>query len=728
MRPRKVRLRSRVLIEYTVRYGSLLLCCTLATALLCGWLLRQYKEQVTASTARSLEIAVQALEKLAARQGEMAREIYLNALSSPEAMAEGELEAKRGIEQLDTFRDALLLNDCVVAFYGTDSYFTNAGRTSAETFEGRTLNLDEQSRARLADRLEKRGEAGCILLRDRSGQGVLMYLYPAPNVYAEDRKVIGYVVREKTMAEYLRSVLPEACCALAVTQDGQTAVRMPREGMPAEKAGALFERLRADGDAPGMGYVPFEYPLPYGMRLYVALDEGYLLADFLLVSRVANGVLIGLALAMAGLLFVLNLGAVRPIQDLSELVRTHAGDAPAGDSRSELLIMREMISHAYVEQDARENRQREANVEMAAQLSRLLLGGFTGREGTVRDFIHSIRPAMKDGAYAVVALACRSGEEAARLYQKMCAREDMICRREQAGEYDAVLLIVGLADPDAQCAQREKICRELLEQAQEVRAVAAAGRAYPRLREIHRSGDETTAILKGRPGAPEGSVLLFERVIRDGGSYVIPANTQSAIQAGVRADDEKATAAACREALEGIRALEGELAKAYAGYLLVQQVTELLREQRFPQRQIAALNAVTGRESSAFEREFLEALGKAFEAAKPEKQPVDEILACIDANYCDNELSLDSLGTQFHMTASNVSKMIKAKTGMNYNDYLSGLRMEQARRLLEITDLKLQEIVLRVGYVDAASFSRKFKALEGESPNEYRVRRREGRI
>ena len=157
-------------------------------------------------------------------------------------------------------------------------------------------------------------------------------------------------------------------------------------------------------------------------------------------------------------------------------------------------------------------------------------------------------------------------------------------------------------------------------------------------------------------------------------------------------------------------------------------MTELLREQRFPQRQIAALNAVTGRESGAFEREFLEALGKAFEAAKPEKQPVDEILACIDANYCDNELSLDSLGTQFHMTASNVSKMIKAKTGMNYNDYLSGLRMEQARRLLEITDLKLQEIVLRVGYVDAASFSRKFKALEGESPNEYRVRRREGRI
>ena len=58
-------------------------------------------------------------------------------------------------------------------------------------------------------------------------------------------------------------------------------------------------------------------------------------------------------------------------------------------------------------------------------------------------------------------------------------------------------------------------------------------------------------------------------------------------RAGVRAGDEKATAAACREALEGIRALEGELAKAYAGYLLVQQVIFCLVIKNFGQQTIA---------------------------------------------------------------------------------------------------------------------------------------------
>lgn len=119
---------------------------------------------------------------------------------------------------------------------------------------------------------------------------------------------------------------------------------------------------------------------------------------------------------------------------------------------------------------------------------------------------------------------------------------------------------------------------------------------------------------------------------------------------------------------------------------------------------------------------LLEALSRALEAIRPKSSPADEILRCIEARCCDSELSLDSLGLQFHMTASNVSKLIKAKTGQSYIDYVSYLRVEEARRLLERTDLRIQEITQRVGYADAASFSRKFKAMQGESPADYRAR------
>jgi AraC-like DNA-binding protein len=55
-------------------------------------------------------------------------------------------------------------------------------------------------------------------------------------------------------------------------------------------------------------------------------------------------------------------------------------------------------------------------------------------------------------------------------------------------------------------------------------------------------------------------------------------------------------------------------------------------------------------------------------------------------------------------------------------EYLHRLRIEAAKRLLETSDLNVQEITSRVGYQDARSFSRLFRAGTGQSPGEYRAR------
>ena len=57
---------------------------------------------------------------------------------------------------------------------------------------------------------------------------------------------------------------------------------------------------------------------------------------------------------------------------------------------------------------------------------------------------------------------------------------------------------------------------------------------------------------------------------------------------------------------------------------------------------------------------------------------------------------------------------------MNYIDYLSKIRMEKAHELLLTTDLTVRTIMETVGYVDKASFSRKFKAWFGVSAQELR--------
>jgi transcriptional regulator GlxA family with amidase domain len=61
-------------------------------------------------------------------------------------------------------------------------------------------------------------------------------------------------------------------------------------------------------------------------------------------------------------------------------------------------------------------------------------------------------------------------------------------------------------------------------------------------------------------------------------------------------------------------------------------------------------------------------------------------------------------------------------TGLTPTDYLHRVRIEVAKRLLETTNLNVQEITVRVGYQDARSFSRLFRVGAGLSPRGYRDR------
>ena len=67
-----------------------------------------------------------------------------------------------------------------------------------------------------------------------------------------------------------------------------------------------------------------------------------------------------------------------------------------------------------------------------------------------------------------------------------------------------------------------------------------------------------------------------------------------------------------------------------------------------------------------------------------------------------------------------LKRRFKAATGSSLIDYLQNLRIEEAKRSLENTDLPIEEISERVGYSDASFFRRLFKRLTGLTPSHYR--------
>ena len=84
------------------------------------------------------------------------------------------------------------------------------------------------------------------------------------------------------------------------------------------------------------------------------------------------------------------------------------------------------------------------------------------------------------------------------------------------------------------------------------------------------------------------------------------------------------------------------------------------------------------------------------------------------------DLSLKTVSNQFHFSSRYFAHIFKKYTGDNYTAYVNNVRMEEAKRLLRMSDMNINEIAKSVGYTDEGHFSRNFKSVVGVRPSEYR--------
>jgi len=98
----------------------------------------------------------------------------------------------------------------------------------------------------------------------------------------------------------------------------------------------------------------------------------------------------------------------------------------------------------------------------------------------------------------------------------------------------------------------------------------------------------------------------------------------------------------------------------------------------------------------------------------------DQIAAYIDEHYADNSLSLNSIAEQFNLSPQYLSSFFKKHKGNNLADYMTRIRVEQAKHLLEDPSLSLNRIAELVGYAKDAGLIRVFKKYVGVTPGKYR--------
>ncbi len=106
-------------------------------------------------------------------------------------------------------------------------------------------------------------------------------------------------------------------------------------------------------------------------------------------------------------------------------------------------------------------------------------------------------------------------------------------------------------------------------------------------------------------------------------------------------------------------------------------------------------------------------------AAADRREQIRPVLAYVDG-HCRESITLDDVAEVVHVSPSRVRHVFKDVTGVSFKEYVTQVRVGEAKRLLLSTDLSVSEIARAVSYTNLNQFYKVFYRSCAMSPGEYR--------
>lgn len=101
-----------------------------------------------------------------------------------------------------------------------------------------------------------------------------------------------------------------------------------------------------------------------------------------------------------------------------------------------------------------------------------------------------------------------------------------------------------------------------------------------------------------------------------------------------------------------------------------------------------------------------------------------KVIWYMEENVASN-LTLSSLASYFKYSPSHFSMLFHKETGISPINYFLRLKIQKACQYIALTDLKINEISIKLGFEEPAYFSRLFTKIMGMPPSAYRKKESE---
>lgn len=108
---------------------------------------------------------------------------------------------------------------------------------------------------------------------------------------------------------------------------------------------------------------------------------------------------------------------------------------------------------------------------------------------------------------------------------------------------------------------------------------------------------------------------------------------------------------------------------------------------------------------------------------------LESALLYVEKNYSDNFRVAD-MANECHMSETHFRRIFQEKMNMTPVEYVNFVRVKKACELIDKTDISMEDVAERVGFVTPSTFNRNFRRIVGTSPYQWKKRpdNHEGRL
>lgn len=120
-----------------------------------------------------------------------------------------------------------------------------------------------------------------------------------------------------------------------------------------------------------------------------------------------------------------------------------------------------------------------------------------------------------------------------------------------------------------------------------------------------------------------------------------------------------------------------------------------------------------------FKEAFEKLIGVVGHEYNSEKNSISKSISYINTNY-SRKLTLQTVSDYVHLSKNYFVNLFKRETGENFIEYLTKVRVENAKALIKNSKLKTSDISAMVGIDDQRYFSKVFKKYTSMTPSEFK--------